>query len=276
MRSPQNVFMTEPTDRPTIIANIANTMAMSSSNSLLDVPDLSEALPLSDNATWWTNALNVLPFLHSFFWLLFFVLVAYWRKPEVGLFPPNDELATSSNIFKLIYEFNIRIISLWMMYGLLKFAMIMTCAFVGLNKIKTYINVTDWRSLSLSEQNAAKENETNTEQSQARRYCSVVNCCKKPNNLCLHDADAGAGHRSSNNSPNIKDGEVDITSTTSGDNHSDIIGRNAANQLHFDSVTHVVVIPNYSEPASTLARTLDTLQDQSVKQKKYIASQLYM
>jgi hypothetical protein len=229
-------------------------MAMVGSQ-LLDVPDLSEALPPSDRAAWWTKALTAFPFIHSFFWLMFFVSVAVWRKPEVGLFFSTEDISISSNILRLIYEFNLRVISIWMMYGLLKFLMMIVCAFIGLNKIKNMVNVRNWRMRAIKKMEEQKRYKD--QDATSLLCCAKINATKCCNKKRGHDSVHGDDDEDSHSSS--EGGACQSPGTSSQCKYSE-----SCESLCFDNITHVVVIPNYSEPASTLARTLDTLQEQSV------------
>jgi len=77
----------------------------------------------------------------------------------------------------------------------------------------------------------------------------------------VHDADAGAGGLPM---PAMAHNCMRRLLHAGGSTRPNYPAAVAAADVSFDDVVHIVVVPNYCEPAATLARTLDTLRDQTV------------
>jgi hypothetical protein len=100
--------------------------------SLLADPDNTPAPRVSRGFVRWSTRLAKLPFVHSVFWTTFFACAPF--TPEWRLFGGATWLR----------ELSLHLITIWLVYGMIKFAVTGVACFVGITRCKRDCEVRDW------------------------------------------------------------------------------------------------------------------------------------
>jgi len=255
---------------------------------LLQKADLREGPHMSKRGLWWMGALARLPLAHSSFWVVFFIALAVLGNPRSSR---NASASSEVPAWMWAYDRAFDLATVWIVYGFTKFALTLVSCFKGVSKIRETLAVDDWRERSLRCFHEAQVRHQLGDKVAAAEAGAPGGEGADPRGESppKHDADAGAGKGRGTMSANcieasaqaalvgvsgglggggagVPVGRFDYAALARDDFVSEGFGLEgaAATPMHFDDVLHVIVVPNYKEPAEVLARTLDTLRDQTV------------